>query len=541
MNKRGLLAVALIAMIAFSGAFLLASDSDDSDAAISLNVPQLTAVKGEPFTSEQILVPSQGYNFNLTYPTNYNWATIHTQNMGAGAHRVWVTGTTPSTVGSYSVIGNVFGDVYILAMTMIVVDHIDPEVPVFDASYDANGGSGTMIGHISIPDGATITLKENSFTRMGYTFTGWKANNVGETLLPGAVIPVTEDMVLHAQWTPTVYQVTFNSNGGTSVPSQAVYYGDRATYPTVPTRGQYTFEGWYTDSALMSLYSFTSTVTGNTTLYAKWSLGTYSVTFDVDGGSTVPTQVVNAGAQVDRPISPIKANYTFGGWYTDSACTNSYSFSAVVTSNMTLYAKWYADLTATFVVDGGTAIPIQKVGYGGVVTPPTNPTKDGYVFIGWYSDSAVTVQFSFSTAVVANVTLYAKWVSETQFVAEYPTAKLSVTGSGDTIAYSASGSINADYYQWDFGDYLTSDSASGNHTYVEKGRTYVITLTAYNGAGSHTVTTSYVVPADTSDDGDKGNGDEGEGLGFLLYVLIAIVIIVIIVIVSAYAYMRYSK
>ncbi len=69
---------------------------------------------------------------------------------------------------------------------------------------------------------------------------------------------------------PVTYTVTFNSNGGSSVSSQTVEEGEKASKPTDPTRDGYTFGGWYTDSACTQAYDFNTEVSGNITLYAKW-------------------------------------------------------------------------------------------------------------------------------------------------------------------------------------------------------------------------------------------------------------------------------
>ena len=69
----------------------------------------------------------------------------------------------------------------------------------------------------------------------------------------------------------TTYTVTFNSNGGTEIDDEEVYTGQTATEPTAPTKSGCEFCGWYSDSGLESAYIFTSAVTSDITLYAKWT------------------------------------------------------------------------------------------------------------------------------------------------------------------------------------------------------------------------------------------------------------------------------
>ncbi|MDR1482376.1 MAG: InlB B-repeat-containing protein [Synergistaceae bacterium] len=85
---------------------------------------------------------------------------------------------------------------------------------------------------------------------------------------------VSQNMTLTAGWRdPNViitYTVTFNSNGGSSVPPQTVPSGGGVTWPTVPTLSDYTFVDWYRDADLITLWDFGDSVTGNMTLYAGW-------------------------------------------------------------------------------------------------------------------------------------------------------------------------------------------------------------------------------------------------------------------------------
>lgn len=73
---------------------------------------------------------------------------------------------------------------------------------------------------------------------------------------------------------------------------------------------------------------------------------TYTVTFESDKGSEVASQTINFGGKVTAPDNPTRLAYTFDGWYTDPTLTNSYDFNAAVKTNLTLYAKWIADINS---------------------------------------------------------------------------------------------------------------------------------------------------------------------------------------------------
>ena len=121
--------------------------------------------------------------------------------------------------------------------------------------------------------------------------------------------------------------------------NQTVEYTAKATPPTAPTRNGYAFGGWYSDSGLTTAYNFSTVVTANLPLYAKWT-AIYTVSFNSDGGSTVASRRWNMAARLRRLPFRRRTGYTFLGWYSDSSLTNGYNFTTPVTGNLTLYAKW---------------------------------------------------------------------------------------------------------------------------------------------------------------------------------------------------------
>ena len=122
---------------------------------------------------------------------------------------------------------------------------------------------------------------------------------------------------------PAEYSVSFSANGhGTAPAAQTVTDGGKATQPNALAATGYTFGGWYTDESCTSAYNFDTPVTGNLLLYAKWTPVTYTVTFNANGHGTAPAaQSVEYGGKATQPTAPTASGYTFGGWYTDRACT----------------------------------------------------------------------------------------------------------------------------------------------------------------------------------------------------------------------------
>lgn len=103
-------------------------------------------------------------------------------------------------------------------------------------------------------------------------------------------------------------------------------------------------------------------------------------------GGIYAKQIVQAGETAVKPDEPKVNGLTFGGWYTDEDCTdgNEYNFTASVTEDMTLTAKWTANsYTITFDTDGGSKIDPITQDYGTAINAPAAPTKTGYTFMGW--------------------------------------------------------------------------------------------------------------------------------------------------------------
>lgn len=150
----------------------------------------------------------------------------------------------------------------------------------------------------------------------------------------------------------------------------------------------------------------------------------YTVTFETDGGSPVPSvQKVEEGSMATAPsTNPVKAGYAFVFWYLSGA-TTAYNFQTPVKSDMILYAKWQEEATAeywqvTWNLNGGTwpsgdnhATQVLK---GGTLAEPAEPTKVGDTFEGWFKEPALTNKVTFpydASNVTADFTLYAKWTS----------------------------------------------------------------------------------------------------------------------------------
>lgn len=147
----------------------------------------------------------------------------------------------------------------------------------------------------------------------------------------------------------TSYTVKYNANGGTGAPSsQTKWYGTTLTLSnTKPTRSGYVFQGWATSASGSVAYAAGASYTANAavTLYAVWSAGSYTVTYNSNGGTGAPSsQTKKHGTALTlSSTKPTMTNHTFKGWGTSASSTTvAYAAGASYTkdASITLYAIW---------------------------------------------------------------------------------------------------------------------------------------------------------------------------------------------------------
>ncbi len=260
-------------------------------------------------------------------------------------------------------------------------------VPVFSVAFEMNG-HGETIDPVIIVSGEKVSAPTAS-TATGYTFLGW-FTDAACTAAYDFDTPVTADMTLYAKWEVNEHTITFyEEEDGTVLHTITDDYGAAITAPADPERAGYTFAGWLPDvPATMP--------DEDLDIVAQWvPLGKFSVSFDMNGhGTAITAQTITDGDTAVKPTpDPAATGYTFGGWFTDAACTIPYDFSTPVTANITLYAKWTANQhTVTFLMEeNGDVITTITQDYGTDITPPEDPTRDGFIFTGWDSDIPATM------------------------------------------------------------------------------------------------------------------------------------------------------
>lgn len=215
---------------------------------------------------------------------------------------------------------------------------------------------------------------------------------------------------------------------------------------------------------------------------------TYTVTFNSNGGTAVNPQSVKSGGVATKPADPSKSEHAFAGWYKEPSCSTSYDFATKVTDDITLYAKWNRTMvTVTFNSNEGTAIPAKKVSVGQKVEKPETPEKEGYVFGGWFKDSAFTTPFYFNDAIFQDTALYARWFENTSPVAssiEIVISDINVTHTFDEGKYTFTAPVSGTWYV-DRSSAKTSSSFEFDTTTKAKDNVYTVEFRTIDNNSAH--------------------------------------------------------
>jgi uncharacterized protein (TIGR02145 family)/uncharacterized repeat protein (TIGR02543 family) len=265
---------------------------------------------------------------------------------------------------------------------------------------------GYKVAYVSLPK----AIKE------GYTFKGWYTEKDGVGYECTEYFD-TAWTTLYAHWTLAHYTITFDAHGGEVFPAHETTGNDwrLASLPT-PTRADHTCDGWYMDVVgVRERVTESKVYREDVTLYAHWIYTGvhYTITFDATGGTVDPaTEETDVGGILQDLPTPERAGYAFTGWYTEKTGGTTVSTSTVFNSAATVYAQWIlitdGMYTITFNAHGGIVAPKSgTTGENGkLLVPLPTPTREGYTFMGWYTeDDKVTDNTIFRE----NTAIHATW------------------------------------------------------------------------------------------------------------------------------------
>ena len=184
----------------------------------------------------------------------------------------------------------------------------------------------------------------------------------------------------------------------------------------------YTWGGWYSDSALQTQYTFGKMPSHNLVLYAKWIAPEFTVTFDTQGGSPdFDSVTVSKNDSVSFPGEPTKDNYVFNGWWTDAEGGQLYDWNYKITNNTTIYAHWKQktlSYTVKYVDENDEPLLDDKVIENPALELGQVITENALTITGYRPDAASkSIELDFGTNEIKFV--YCKKVDETKYVVNY--------------------------------------------------------------------------------------------------------------------------
>ena len=296
------------------------------------------------------------------------------------------------------------------------------EAPKLSLNFDPNGGEG---GPDPIISGSNVIIPNENPTRDGYAFLGWNEDPHASTAKyhAGDPYPYTLTYTLYAVWREDVVYIDYDANGGTGAPSRQSGLANSITISsTVPTRTNYTFDGWAVNGGRTATYQPGQKYHGSNsaTLKALWVENTIKIEYNLNGGTDGPHK---HGAAPYHKVTlstqqPTRKNHYFRGWSLTGEQSVDYEAGEVITlkgSNITLYAVWDSDwYTVTF--DGNGAendppMPLRERGED-VVIPSSDMVRDGYTFLGWSRNiDAAAAEYTPGDPYTdgVNIVLYAVW------------------------------------------------------------------------------------------------------------------------------------
>lgn len=287
--------------------------------------------------------------------------------------------------------------------------HITPvfTINTYRVTWNVNGGNALDPAYVNKTHGSTLgilpTPTRNSTAEYSYTFAGWFTAATDGTQISSSTT-VTKDVTYYAHWTATKcsYTATFNGNGGSTPSPSSITKEYNTALGTLPTcsRTGYTFLGWYTASSGGTKISTTTVVTKDITYYAQWSINSYTLTFNPNGGTVTPTskdlEYNSAYGTLPTPtrVSDAQYTYTFAGWYTAATGgTQVTTTTKMAAKDTTIYAHWTSNTrsyTVSYQTTYGTLNRTsQSVAYNSrgscTLTMPNNTAEFTYTFVGWYT------------------------------------------------------------------------------------------------------------------------------------------------------------
>ena len=270
----------------------------------------------------------------------------------------------------------------------------------YTLTYNLNGGSieGTNPANYTI-ESENITLTNP--TREGYIFAGWTGTGLEETAVDVTIAKGSMGNRSYvATWTPITYTLTYDLAGGAVATANPTEYNIESAAITLtnPTREGYTFAGWTGTglSGATQTVTIANGSTGNRSYVATWTPITYTLTYDLAGGSVATANPANYTIESENITltNPTREGYTFAGWIGTGLeeAAKSVTIAKGSMGNRSYTATWTINqYSMTFVFGNGQENQVITQDYGTALTAPTPNEWTGHTFKGWNPEVPATI------------------------------------------------------------------------------------------------------------------------------------------------------
>ncbi len=235
----------------------------------------------------------------------------------------------------------------------IILVGVYTETETCTAQFNSLGGSDVPAQTVNVDN--TI-VKPEAPNKAGFDFGGWFKDE--ETQVPfDFETQLTEDIVIYARWI-SEYTVQFETFGAGNIDDQTVSVGETIILPVAPVKAHHSFVGWFIDADLTTQY-VPSLIESNMTLYAKYDIYTFSVSYETFSKGSVDSVVVEYGQTVGEPTYNVPEDWNFLGWYSDAACTQIFDFNTEITRDTVIYANLEAKIYVTYTAKA--FLPVEDI------------------------------------------------------------------------------------------------------------------------------------------------------------------------------------
>lgn len=416
------------------------------------------------------------------------------------------------------------------------------EIKKYTVIFDYNDGSNTKTEEV-VNHGNSILFP--SISRTGYELIGWNKDQSATTGITSATAGIGEaeaiedKIYFYAIWKEVIYEIICDKQEGTGGTEKFYekygkgYYSNPTatssiTTIDIPTRANYTFEGYYTrpngtETLIVNSEGIiqvgNTQFTSNSTIYAKWTAKVYEITCDSQGGTGGTGKFYekygegyysnsNSTSAITKIDVPTKANYTFEGYYTErnGAGTqivnnrgNILGGNTQFTSDSRIYAKWTPNrFTATYDSNGGSGTMANSTHtYGEASKLRANTfTRSGYRFKGWSTSSTGNVEYEDQAEVTylgitGTLNLYAVWEVDVPQPVFYSNPKINLNNISRSSRGKSEFTVSIDV---NINNVLASNVSSYEISLIRNVTQAVVTRGTINSStGSTTISFTYKI------------------------------------------------